>query len=67
MKYEEKLWVYNYIIQNGFEVVNNYFQNKRKGFKDFINLLNEAYKYEMDYAKGMKRIYDLNYIITNEG
>ena len=67
MKYEEKLWVYINIMQNGFDVVYNYFQNKRKGFKDFIYLLNEAYRYELDYAKGMKKIYDLNYLITNEG
>ena len=59
MKYEEKLWVYKYIMQNGFEAVYNYFQNKRKGFKDFIYLLNEAYKYEIDY-QSQNSYYDLN-------
>lgn len=30
-------------------------------------MLNEKYKYDCEYAKGMKKVYELNYIVTNEG
>ena len=30
-------------------------------------MLNEKYDYDLEHAKGMKKIIDLNYSITNEG
>jgi hypothetical protein len=47
--------------------VNNHFLTRRKGFKDFISMLSEKNKYDQEYAKGMKKIFDMNYTITNEG
>jgi hypothetical protein len=30
-------------------------------------MLNEKYKYDLEYAKGMKKIYELNAVVTSEG
>jgi hypothetical protein len=48
-------------------VIHNTFNIKRKGFKDFLQVINEAYKCEFEHAKSMKKIYELNYTITQEG
>ncbi len=53
--------------KNGFEIVYNSFNQKRKGFKDFLYLIAEVYKSELEHAKSMKKLYDLNYVITQEG
>ena len=57
----------NSITKNGFEVVHNNFQNKRKGFKDYLTMIENAYKCELEHAKSMKKLYEMNYNITQEG
>jgi hypothetical protein len=54
-------------IQNGFETVYNSFNNNRKGFKDFIQTINDIYKCDIEHAKAMKKLYESNCIITHEG
>jgi hypothetical protein len=48
-------------------VIYNTFNIKRKGFKDFLHMISEAYKCEVEHAKSMKKLYELNCTITNEG
>lgn len=69
MNFQVNLWVYFSLTsnQNGFDVVYNHFTQRRKGFKDLLTMLNDKYKYDIDYAKGMKKIYEYDYIVTNEG
>jgi len=35
--------------------------------KELIYILSEKYDYEYELSKGMKKIYDFNYTITDEG
>jgi hypothetical protein len=35
--------------------------------KDMLTMLSEKYKYDTEYSKGIKKIYDGNYFLTNEG
>jgi hypothetical protein len=66
MKFDEKLWVFKTLKKNAFEIVNNNFLTKRKSQKEFLILLTEKYRYDVEYAKGMKKLYEYNYILTNE-
>lgn len=47
--------------------MNNHFNSKRKGFKDFIQIMSDKNKLDQEYAKGIKKIYDSNYSLTYEG
>ncbi len=50
---------------DGYELVYNTFSLHRRGLKDFIYMLQEKVNYESEFAKGMKKIYDMNYAVTN--
>jgi hypothetical protein len=58
MSFSVDLW-------DGYDFVYNTFSLHRRGLKDFIYMLTEKISYEIEHAKGMKRIYDLNYAVTN--
>lgn len=57
MSFSVELW-------DGYDLVYNNFNLHRRGLKDFIYMLNEKHNYELDFAKGMKKIYDMNYAVT---
>jgi hypothetical protein len=54
-------------IQNCFETVYNTFNNNRKGFKDFLQIVGEVCKCNMEHAKSMKKLYESSNTITQEG
>jgi len=47
-----------------YDFVYNTFQSHRLGLKDLIYMFAKKYESEVEYAKGMKRIYDMNYAVT---
>ncbi len=53
------------ITKNGYDFVYNTFLLHRRGLKDFIYMLSEKVNYERELAKGMKKIYEMNYGVTN--
>lgn len=57
MSFSVELW-------GGYDFIYNTFVSHRYGLKDLIYMFNKKYEYEVDYAKGMKRIYDMNYAVT---
>ena len=67
MSFSGDLWVAIELTQNGFDIIYNYFNERRKGLKQLLFMFSEKYDYEIELAKGCKRIYDYNYSITNEG
>ena len=57
MSFSVELW-------DGYDLVYNTFSLHRRGLKDFIYMLNEKHNYELEFAKGMKKIYDMNFAVT---
>jgi len=57
MSFSVELW-------GGYDFIYNTFQSHRLGVKDLIYMFNKKYEYEVEYAKGMKKIYDMNYAVT---
>lgn len=57
MSFSVELW-------DGYDLVYNTFTLHRRGLKDFIYMLSEKHDYEFEYAKGMKKIYDSNFLVT---
>lgn len=54
-----------YIVkQNGYDFVYNTFLLHRRGLKDFVYMLSEKVNYERELARGMKKIYEMNYGVT---
>jgi len=47
--------------------VYSHFNERRKGLKQLLYIFSEKYDYENELSKGLKRLYDYNYKITNEG
>ena len=60
-------YLYFKAFKGNFDFINNTFINRRKNFKDFTSSLNDRYKCDLEYAKGMKKIYESNSLITNIG
>ena len=58
MSFSVELW-------DGYDLVYNTFNLHRRGLKDFIYMLSEKCNYEIENAKGMKKIYENNYLVTN--
>ena len=54
-------------LWNGYSIIYNNFISRRKGLKFFVYMLSEKYEADLEYAKNMKKIYDLNFEITSEG
>lgn len=48
-------------------MINNHFNQRRKEYKDLLTMFNEKYKWEVEYARGMKRIFELSHNVTDEG
>lgn len=60
MSFSVELW-------NGYSIIYKNFIQRRKGLKFFIYMLTEKFETDVEYAKNMKKIYDLNFEITSEG
>jgi hypothetical protein len=45
-----------FIIQNNFDIVYSRFQGRIKEIKDVTKIMTLQYEYELDYAKGLKKI-----------
>lgn len=57
MNFSVELW-------DGYDFVYNTFTLHRRGLKDFIYMLSEKHDAEVEYAKAMKKIYDMNFAVT---
>lgn len=57
MSFSVELW-------EGYDLVYNTFLSHRRGLKDFIYMLSEKHDHEFEYAKAMKKVYDMNYAVT---
>ena len=53
-------------LWNGYSIIYNNFISRRKGLKFFVYMLSEKYEADLEYAKNMKKIYDLNFEITSD-
>jgi hypothetical protein len=47
--------------------VYSHFNERRKGLKQLLFMMSENYECQFELAKGLKRVSDYNYSITNEG
>lgn len=56
-----------FAFQNGFDFVYSHFNERRQGLKQLLYIFSEKYDYENELAKGIKRLHDFNFSITNEG
>ena len=54
-------------LWNGFDFVYTHFNERSKGLKQLLYMFNEKYDQECELARGIKRIYDFNFLISNEG
>jgi septal ring factor EnvC (AmiA/AmiB activator) len=57
MSFSVELW-------DGYDLVYNTFLLHRRGLKDFIYMMSEKHDHEFDFARNMKKIYDMNFAVT---
>jgi hypothetical protein len=54
-------------FQNGFDIIHNNFTTKLNDLKELINVFSYRYDLELNYADGMRKLYERNHKFLDNG